>query len=365
MEIMVQKEKACVKYKRCGEVSEVFPKLPVRKKVRKYGIILMVPIVIIAVALLCFALIELGERFDGFYNVALKLGLGGFLSEGSPNGGELRDPPNNSLNVESQTHHNESEREETAESERDTEVTDGLEQEIIVDEMSRVELGETYFINYTSQNVDIEGLVAHGFGGAEYNYTCEPAVMILHSYTSSGYSDMDKNDPSALLTSGVVAMGASLAEELTSKGIPAVHITVIHDGDKDPYSAASETVKTMLDIYPSVKLVIDLGRMDIRDEQGRPIKLVSSDGAAQIRFTVSTENSEWRQSMALALELRSRLNIKGRRSCLPVTLSDSRYSVGKSKYYLKIDVGTAANSSNEASLATDFLAEAILDVLKK
>ena len=162
----------------------------------------MISIVIIVVALMSFALVKLGGRFDGFYSVALKLGLGGFLSDGSPSSGEIHDPPNDSLNVESQTHQNESEHEESDESEHNTEVIEGLEQEIIVDEMSRVELGETYFINYTSQNVDIEGLVAHGFGGAEYNYTCEPAVMILHSYTSSGYSDMDKNDPSALLTSG-------------------------------------------------------------------------------------------------------------------------------------------------------------------
>ena len=353
----------CVKYKKRGEIAErMRPLSPKRGKMR-YGIFSAVVCLSVLFGLI-FAV--LGGADNSFYELAVKLGLGGFFQ----NGAEvtpptvLPDDDTNTVDVETES---EAEAETVPEEVTDEEDRNDALTEIIVEDMSALELGGSYFVNYSSKSVDVEGLLAEGFGGDEYNYSREPAVMIVHSYTSTGYFDLNDEDDVGILKSGVVAMGARIVEELTLRGVPAVHVTAIHDGngEDDPYGRTAETVEAMLDVYPSVRLVIDLGRMDVRDGDGRPIKLLSNHGEAQIRLTVSANSQEWQEDMALALELRSLLNNNEKRLCLPVTLSESTYSSGKSKYYLKVDIGTAFNSSNEAALASDALADALIEVMKK
>lgn len=236
---------------------------------------------------------------------------------------------------------------------------------VISVDLSRSEMGDCYAENYTDRRIDYEGLIAKPFSGAKHSFSEAPLVMIVHTYTGIGYSDYDESDPFSVAERGVVAVGSLLADRLNCVGISTVHVTVVHDEKADPYAETVRTVKTMLEIYPSVEYVIDLGRFEARDRDGRPIRTLSGKGSAQIRLTVSTFGERWRDDLSLALKLRRKLNLNGANLCLPPVISESSYSSGNTLYYLKMDVGTDANSSHEALFAAECFADALEEILKK
>ena len=232
-------------------------------------------------------------------------------------------------------------------------------------DMSCAERGNAYIINYTGIAVDAEGILEMGFQNAKYFYTEHPVVLILHTHTSEGYYDTDKNDPLHPMTHSVVTVGEKLAEELNSRGISTVHCTVIHDGGGSPYSNARETIRTMLEIYPTVEYVIDLHRAELFDENGKAVKVVSPTGEGQIRLSVSSESQKSRDSLALALSLRRTLNENGQKLCMPVIFTSSAFNADLSFYYLKLDVGSVGNNVAEAISSAEKLAEAMAKILKK
>lgn len=238
--------------------------------------------------------------------------------------------------------------------------------EVISLDLSRSEMGDLFVCNYTDEPLDIEGLMSMEFSGAKYSFSEKPLVLIVHTYSGHGYSDFDLNDRLSVAEKSVVAVGALLSERLNEVGISTVHVTVSHDGGgADPYAETRKTIRTMLEIYPSVECVIDLGRFEARDEDGRPVRTVSACGGAQVRLTVSVNGSRWKDDLSLALDLRSSLNDNGAEACLPIVVSEGHYNSGESLYYLKLDVGTDKNSSHEAFFAAEGFADAFERALKK
>jgi stage II sporulation protein P len=140
---------------------------------------------------------------------------------------------------------------------------------------------------------------------------------------------------------------------------------VIHDGKGDPYENAAETIRAMLDIFPTVEYIIDLHRLSEYDDLGRAVRTESALGSAQVRLTVSSEGILTRDSLALAMLLRSKLNRGDRRLCLPVVFTDSEYNSTATPYYLKLDVGAVGNSTQEAIAGGELFAEALIELLKK
>ena len=298
-------------------------------------------------------------------------GIGGNGIAQSENGGDnfLQDGEND-LFEESL------EKESRAESEEDSEPpeNDGNKEEsdapssgegTATVDMSYAERGDAFIINYTDVEIDSKGILEMGFLGGRYAYSESPVVLILHTHTSELYSDADGDDPLRMLTHSVVTVGERLAQELTGRGVPAVHCAVIHDNGENAYASAADTIETMLRIYPSIEYVIDLHRAEETDGYGNPIKSLSSAGTAQIRFTVSRDGVLTRDTLALALSLRRELNLGGERICMPVVFTDSEYNATLAAYYLKIDVGTGENNIEEAMAAGLKLAEALAELMKK
>ena len=256
---------------------------------------------------------------------------------------------------------------ESREEDEDDEETDTptLGEAVISVDMSYAEMGDAYLINYTSLAVDSKGILEMGFLGGRYSYSESPVVLILHTHTSEAYYDADGDEPLRMLTHSVVAVGERLAQELTGRGVPAVHCAVIHDGEKSSYESAADTIETMLRIYPSIEYVIDLHRAEETDSSGNALKSLSSDGSAQIRITVSSGGVLTRDTLALALSLRRELNLDGERYCMPVVFTDSRYNSALAAYYMKVDVGTQGNDIDEAMAAGVRFAEMFARILKK
>lgn len=267
--------------------------------------------------------------------------------------------------AESDRHENES-----TESGKDTETdidgehesTEHIETTSIKEvDLSQIEKGDKYIINYTSKTPDISGLIDRGFIDCEKTGEAAPIVMVIHTHTSETYLGGENS-----FFGGVASAGDVLSQRLNRLGLSTLHCTVIHDGDdKNAYLNARDTIKTMLEIYPSIKYIIDLHRLELETD-GEFLKTVSGcpDGSAQIRLTASVGSGDrWQENLSLALALKSSLNRGGERVCMPTVLSQSTYNSDLAEYYIMVDIGSSGNTVDEARAAAKRLADALADVL--
>lgn len=256
---------------------------------------------------------------------------------------------------------------ENAETDDVNDIVEGEHIRPIVEcDMSDADKGENFVINYTDRLFDVDGLIDRGFQEKEKRGGAAPIIMIIHTHTSEEY-EISRSVGFKGLNS-VVGVGDRISAVLNSAGLPTVHCTVIHDGNggTDAYGNARDTIKTMLEIYPSIKYIIDIHRMSAFDVSGTALKSVAPNGSAQMRITVGSgcfDGTSRQENLSLALALRQWLNSDDMRLCMPVVLSDSRYNGDMSRFYIMLDVGTQSNTTDEAIAAGEFFADAFVNVL--
>ncbi len=266
---------------------------------------------------------------------------------------------------ESRSQTTETSRYEPEESEIITNWEDEIKAESV--DLSFAERGDAYISNYTGLEIDASALLDRGFIPTESTLGNAPLVMIIHTHTSEGYLGQTDDDFRGLKS--VVSVGEKINERLNSLGISTIHCTVIHDGtDRDAYENARDTIEMMLDIYPSIRYIIDVHRLILRGDDGGLVKTVcgDSDSISQVRLTVPyTEDDRGRENLTLALAMRSELNKYGRRMCMPVAATSLSYNSDLSKYYLLADFGSVGNSLEEAMAAADRFAISFSRVIFK
>ena len=246
--------------------------------------------------------------------------------------------------------------------ESDTEADPDSDGRTLAIDLSQIERGESYVINYSSTDADIEGLLDRGFTESESVGGAAPLILILHTHTSEKYLDSDFKGLESVVSVGEVICGA-----LNRHGVPAVHCTVIHDGDgQNAYTNARETIELMLKVYPSIKYVLDVHRLSLYEEDV-PVKSASgsADSSAQIRLTVGVNDggSAWQESLSLSLALRKSLNKSGERICMPAVISPSLPNSDLGSYYIMVDIGSVGNTTEEAIAAGKRLGISFADVL--
>ncbi len=253
---------------------------------------------------------------------------------------------------------------EQTEAVSETEEIESGTADVIEVDLSQIEKGAGYVINYSDKIADVGGLIDRGFIDTVERGGAAPLVLVIHTHTSEEYlsGGSGYRGPSS-----VVSVGDVLNARLNSLGIGSVHCTVIHDsGAENAYKNARQTIETMLEIYPSIRYIIDLHRMEL-ESGGTLMKTVSgcSDGSAQIRVTVGSHGTDdsWQEDLSLALSLRGSLNDGGARICMPVVISPGMPNSDMGRYYITVDIGSSGNTVEEAMAAGERLAFAIGDVV--
>ena len=232
-------------------------------------------------------------------------------------------------------------------------------------DISESDKGDEYVINYTSKKLDVQGLLHRGFVYSEQSNSQAPLVMVIHTHTGEKYLGEGED---ALGLGSVVSVGEGIVARLNALGLSAIHCTVIHDeGEENAYLAARQTIKTMLEIYPSIKYVIDVHRMSLEGADGAVLATkLTGDGEAQMRISVSTDQKregDWQDDLCLALALRSELNASQSNACAPVTVRGGGYNGDLCRFYLTLDVGAQGNGVDTAIAAGESFAEALADIV--
>lgn len=259
---------------------------------------------------------------------------------------------------------------------------------VIPMDLSLYSSGDTYINNSTGYMPDTELLLQRELGNdvgfEDLASTDGPVVLIMHTHGTEAYLDDGiisyLNDDGELArsedrTKNVVTLGEEMANILNENGIRTIHCTFMHDsvGYRNSYSRAQETIKEYLEIYPSIKLIIDLHRDGVTRSTGelvRPVTLVEGKPVAQVMCVVGSDFGGeacpyWQNNLSLALKLRSELNEKYLNLCRPTDLRGATYNQEFSKYSLLIEIGSCGNGLEEARRATVIVAEALAKILKE
>ena len=224
-------------------------------------------------------------------------------------------------------------------------------------------------INTTSYEVDMEALLTKALDWKLCSD--EPTVLILHAHATESYAGT-KNYRSEEESQNMLAIGDRLEQLLENTGIGVIHDRTLHDAPSynGSYASARTSMKEYLEKYPSIRLVLDLHRDAAEDAQGNQIGYTISTEqgeAAKMLMVVGTDaggltHPDWQENMALAVKLHTQLQKEHPGICRSLQIRTSRFNQDLSPGALLVEVGSAGNTQEEAMLAVEILAQAIISL---
>ncbi len=223
---------------------------------------------------------------------------------------------------------------------------------------------------------DLPGLLTQSL---DWNLTGDgPSVLILHTHTTecytkgSGDSFQESGDYRTLDEGyNMLCLGKLVAERLEQGGISVLHDTELHDypSYNGSYNHAAASTQELLAQNPSIRLVIDLHRDAADTAYGQMVTECAIGGqtGAQLMFVVGTdegplEHPDWRENLSLALKLQVLLEREHPGICRKMNLTYNRYNQHLGDYALLVEIGAAGNTLEEAKLAAEELADAIIQL---
>ena len=254
-----------------------------------------------------------------------------------------------------------------------TEITQPPRQPEAVISFSKEEL-QYVRLNYRCDyRPDLEALLT-----APLNLPGDPAkktVLILHTHGSESFSgDYEMVESYRTLddTLNMIAIGDEVARILELSGIRVLHDRNIYDYPdySGAYSAARKSIKAYLQENPEICLVLDLHRDAGVGDYGSLItsSTVGGQKSAQLMLVAGTDGSgklhpNWQQNLSLAMKLSVLLEQANPGITRPIELREQRFNMDLSTGSLLVEVGAAGNTLEEAKIAANALALAVLELL--
>ena len=207
----------------------------------------------------------------------------------------------------------------------------------------------------------------------------EPAVLILHTHATESYTKNGENyeESSAWRTLdedyNMLSIGDALGQILAKNGITVIHDRELHDypSYNGSYTDARKSIAAYLKEYPSIRLVLDLHRDAADTESGQLRTAITSNGQsmAQLMLVMGTNaagltHPDWEENLSLALKLHATLEEQSPGIMRPLILRAQRFNQDLSPGALLVEVGAAGDTHDEALVATEQLAKAIVTLAR-
>ena len=206
-------------------------------------------------------------------------------------------------------------------------------------------------------------------------------VLVIHTHTTETYaqeaSDTYSTEYSPRTTDkarNMVAVGDVVAERLEEAGIKTLHVTTIHDYPQynGSYNRAEETIRTYLEKYPSIEMVIDIHRDSITYDDGtklKPTVEINGKKAAQIMIITGCDNNgkldfpDWKKNLRMAAQLQKQLTDDWEGLMRPLYFAPFRYNMHMTHNSLLVEFGTDVNTLEEAKYSADLFGRSLREVL--
>lgn len=242
-------------------------------------------------------------------------------------------------------------------------------------------------LNATDETVDEEELLSMPLPhGSEL-----PTVLIVHTHATECYADSNRSFGSADVDGNygyytansqtrttdtdrnMVAIGEIFCRELSKNGIEAVQCRVLHDEDdyNSAYANSRESILKYLDRFPTIKYVIDIHRDSLGEDGGDKIK-TRADGiedCAQVMLVAGCNGKGvvyplWKENLSVALKYKKVMDDKYPSLSRPIYLRYSRYNLDLLSGSMLLEIGSCANTFDEAAKAAELAAQCFAELLK-
>lgn len=237
-----------------------------------------------------------------------------------------------------------------------------------------------YLKNSTSLDINLKTLLNQKLK-FKIEQNSQPQVLIMHTHTTESYMQKeseyyteDDNPRSTDNSKNMVKIGSIIAQKLNDSGIKTLHDKTKHDYPEytGSYGRSAATVNSYLKKYPSIKVVIDLHRDSVSTDDGKA-KLVTEIGgkkAAQVMLVMGSQSGSvkdypnWKENLSLAVKLQQKLELQYPTLARPILLRSSKYNQNLTTGSFLLEVGTEANTMEEATYSAELVGNALADLLK-
>ena len=210
----------------------------------------------------------------------------------------------------------------------------------------------------------------------------EPTILVYHTHTTESYTLLDVGYYTESLSSRIddnsrnmVRVGDELCKYLEEMGFGVIHDTEIHDEKyTGAYSHSRKSVEKYLEEYPSIEITIDLHRDDITYDDGtmvKPTATVNDKKAARMMIIAGAEYGsvenypDWEYNLRFALAVQNKVASMYDGLMRPILFSERKYNMDETRNSFLLEVGTTANTLDEACYSARLFATALGELLKE
>lgn len=240
-------------------------------------------------------------------------------------------------------------------------------------------------LNATSEVIDENALTS---APLIYKYKeSVPLVLVVHTHAtecyapdSQSFATADQSGSYGFYTNStdtrstdtaknMIAIGEEFSAVLAEKGIGVIQCRVMHD--KEDYNSAYANsriyIEEYIEEYPSIKYVVDIHRDSLVSESGAKTKTLAKnlDGVAQVMLVNGTLFDNWEDNLSLALKFKKVMDNEYPSLSRPIYLRKAKYNLDLTRASLLLEVGTCANTLEEAKKAARLSAECFAKVIKQ
>jgi stage II sporulation protein P len=208
----------------------------------------------------------------------------------------------------------------------------------------------------------------------------EPQVLIYHTHTTESYEPFDSDYyddsyPSRTLDSdkSVVAVGTKIAQSIAEAGIAVLHDGTLHDYPQysGAYARSEETVKRILQEYPSIKVILDIHRDAIVEDDGSRVAAVTQINgkeAAQVMIISAADDGtydmpDFIENYRFACLLQRQIEEDWNGLTRPVLFQYCQYNQHLSTGALLLEIGSHGNSIEQALYSGELVGQSIAKAL--
>lgn len=240
-------------------------------------------------------------------------------------------------------------------------------------------------LNATDKKIDEDKLLKEPL---IYNFDDSvPMVLVVHTHAtecyalkeqsfstpdesgSYGFYDSDSTTRSMDTSENMIAIGEAFCSTLSKNGVSAIQCRIMHDKEdyNTSYANSRKSIEEYLEEFPSIKYVIDIHRDSLTSNDGTKTKVMSKDidKCAQVMLVNGTVFDNWEDNLSLALKFKKAMDEKYPSLSRPIYLRNSRYNLDLTRGSLLLEVGTCANTLEEALKAAELSAECFASVIKQ
>lgn len=208
----------------------------------------------------------------------------------------------------------------------------------------------------------------------------QPTVLIYHSHSTESYTLLDagfytesSNSKTKDISRNMVRVGDEICKILEERGIGVIHDREIHDSSyNEAYDSSRKSVQDYLEKYPSIEITIDVHRDSITYKNGtkvKPTATVNGKKAAKMMIISGCEHGSvenfpnWEYNLRFSCAVTNKLASMYDGLMRPILFSERKYNMDLTKNSFLLEIGTDANTLDEACYSGRLFADALAELL--